>query len=290
MTDLLPGFQPSDNDLIQMALDMPLERKIEKAVALLQEHEAEALKLGEYGYHVCDSFGKDSDCIVELAKMAGVKFEAHHNLTTIDPPELIHYGRKTRPETIVDRSEHGHLILDRMVEKANPPTRCSRWCCVEYKENGGNGKAKVVGVRIAESARRARLWKIYNSNHKGGVIIAPIAYWTDDDVWEFHRLREMPHCSLYDEGFRRLGCIGCPLAGPAGQKRAFERWPKFKDLWRLGFHRLWERYHGIPNRKGEPRFFEKFGDPDTFFEWWISGGAWEGNDPQCVFEEMMEQR
>ncbi len=290
MNELLPGIEPSDNDLIEMALAMPLDRKIEKAVALLQAYEAEALKLGDYGFHVCDSYGKDSDCIVELAKMAGVKHECHHNLTTIDPPELMWYGRDNRPNTIVDRSPRGHLILDRMVEKANPPTRCGRWCCSEYKEGGGDGLVKVIGVRIAESARRRGLWKTVNKNKKTGLIIAPIAYWTDEDVWEFHRLRGIPHCCLYDEGFKRLGCIGCPLAGPAGQKREFERWPRYEALWRKGFQMLWDRHHGVPNQKGNPRFFEKFESVDAFFKWWVSGRAWEGDDPQCVFEEMMEQK
>jgi len=289
MNELLPGIEPSDNDLIEMALALPLDRKIEKAIALLQEYEAEALKLGDYGYHVCDSFGKDSDCIVELSKMAGVKFELHHNLTTIDPPELIWYGRKERPETIIDRCGRGHLILDRMVEKATPPTRRARWCCAEYKEHGGDGMGKIFGVRIAESARRAGIWRIVNRGRNNEVIVAPIAYWTNKDVWNFHRLRKIPHCCLYDEGFKRFGCIGCPLAGPAGQKREFERWPRYEALWRLGFQRLWDRWHGIPNRKGEPRFFEKYGSVNAFYEWWRSGGALKGDDPQCVFEEMMEQ-
>ena len=31
--------------------------------------------------------------------------------------------------------------------------------------------------------------------------MCPICYWTDADVWEFHRLRELPYCELYDQGF-----------------------------------------------------------------------------------------
>lgn len=53
---------------------------------------------------------------------------------------------------------------------------------------------------------------------------------------------------------------------------------------------MWDRWHGIPNRKGEPRFFEKFGSADGFYEWWRTGEASAGEDVQCVFEEMMENR
>jgi phosphoadenosine phosphosulfate reductase len=287
MQELLPTFECSENDLIERALHVPLDRKIEKAVLLLQEYEKEALKLYDGGYWVCDSYGKDSGVIVHLAKLAGVRHECHHNVTGIDPPELMWFGAKHRPETVRHRPKK-HMVLTRMVEKHFPPTRLTRWCCAEYKEHGGDGKAKVIGVRIAESARRKGLWKTVNRRRNDELIIAPIAYWTDSDVWEFHRIYNLPYCCLYDEGFTRLGCIGCPLAGPAGQRREFVRWPRYEALWRRGFKKMWDKYHGIPNRKGQPMFFEKFGSANATFEWWVSGGAWEGNNPQCVFEEMME--
>jgi len=243
---LLEGFSPSPKDMIQVALDMPLERKIEKAIAVLKQYEGEALKLFSGGYWCCNSFGKDSGCIVELCKMADVKHECHHNLTTIDPPELIQFGKKHHKETVIDRSDRGHLILDAMPKKAIPPTRAGRWCCEVYKEHGGDGKVKVIGVRIEESARRAGLWKIVNKNIRGGLIVAPIAYWTEKDVWDFHKLRGLPYCSLYDEGFKRLGCVGCPLAGPKGQAHEFKRWPRFEKLWRMGFEKMWNENHGKP--------------------------------------------
>lgn len=44
-------------------------------------------------YYLAYSGGKDSDVILALAKMAGVKFEAVHNLTTVDAPETIYHVR-----------------------------------------------------------------------------------------------------------------------------------------------------------------------------------------------------
>lgn len=287
---LLPTFQKSENDLIKDALAMPLESKIEKAIALLQTYEQSALKLSPDGYYVCDSYGKDSSCIVELAKMAGVKHGCHHNFTTIDPPELIRFGRANRTNITEHRSKHGHLILDRMVEKANPPTRRGRWCCDEYKEHGGDGKAKIIGVRIEESARRAKLWTQYkpDRNGRGGFYICPICYWTEKDVWDFHTLRGLAHCELYNQGHKRLGCVGCPMAGNK-RREQFKRWPGYERLWRLGFQRLWEKWHGVPNRKGHPRFFEKYGSPEAFFDWWMEEEE-TGETGQCVFEDMMSQK
>jgi len=284
---LLPTISPSENDLIERALAMPLEVKIKKAVALYQEYEADALKLYEGGYWVCDSYGKDSGVIVHLAKLAGVKHECHHNITGIDPPELMWFGAKHRPETIRHRPAK-HMVLQRMAEQKTPPTRVNRWCCLQYKEHGGAGKAKVIGVRIAESARRAGTWKTVNRRKDNELVIAPIAYWTDADVWEFHKIYDLPYCCLYDDGFTRLGCIGCPLS--RRQEEQFKRWPKYEAIWKEGFRRLWDMHSGKLTNRGNVRSFEKFGSHEGHFRWWISENKLEVDNGQCVFEEMMEQK
>ena len=261
---LLPTIQPSANDLYEMAIAQPLGKKIRQAIGLLQLHEPPE------GYYLAYSGGKDSGVILELAKMAGVQFRPHYNVTTLDPPELVRFIKREHPEVVWNRPER--TLLTRMVLKScGPPTRLTRWCCEEYKEQGGNGQFKILGVRAPESPRRKLTWKRLLLNRHGGHILCPILYWTDDDVWQFHRDRSLPYCELYDQGFTRLGCVGCPLGGPANQRREFDRWPGFEKAWRRAFHRFWEKWHGVPTLKGERRWFEDFGDPDTFFKWWISG-------------------
>ena len=119
--------------------------------------------------------------------------------------------------------------------------------------------------------------------------ICPIAYWTDADVWAFHRLRSLPYCELYDEGFKRLGCIGCPLAGPNMQSIEFARWPKYEQAWRLSFERFWERHSGTLStrgpRKGLPRWFEDFGSAQGLWDWWRAGKG-QGDGPQCQGGEL----
>ncbi len=285
--DLLPGFDPTTLDLARCALAQPLDVKIKNAIAFLQLHSPRSLLLSPSGFHLGDSYGKDSCVCLALLKMAKVPFLATYSNTTIDPPELLRFGRKFHPDTVWHNTGK-HLVLQRMVEKRNPPTRCARWCCSEYKESLGDGLYKVLGVRIAESTRRAGLWKLLNVNKKGGFILAPIAYWTDMDIWTFINEFKIPYSSLYDEGFSRLGCIGCPLAGPRGQERAFARWPSYKDLWYKGFKALWDVGHNEPNQKGEPRFFVKYGSALNFINWWLSGGAFKGESPQCIMDEIME--
>lgn len=67
----------------------------------------------------------------------------------------------------------------------------------------------------------------------------PIIDWDDDEVWEFlNYIVKVPHCCLYDEGFTRLGCIGCPLQGKKGMERDFERWPRYKELYIRAFDKM----------------------------------------------------
>lgn len=61
---------------------MPLDisQKIETSIKRLRSFEPPE------GYFLAFSGGKDSQCIYHLAKMAGVKFDAHYNVTSVDPP------------------------------------------------------------------------------------------------------------------------------------------------------------------------------------------------------------
>ena len=287
---LLPTFEPSEQDLVNRALAQPLEKKIARAIALLQHWEPEALKLDPRGYWVADSFGKDSDCIVELAKMAGVAHHCEHNLTTIDPPELIWYGKRTRPGTHINRPKVP--LLNYMVDHGKgPPTRLARWCCREYKEGGGNGSAKIIGVRIEESSRRASMWKEYVRNRRAaGFFLCAIAYWTEADVWAFHELRGIPHCSLYDEKdsetgermFHRLGCVGCPLATANGQTKEFGRWPSYERMW---FNAVKKLYPCQRRMDGGKRWYQDFGSAQGLWDWWRSGVG-QGDGPACQGAEL----
>ena len=111
----------------------------------------------EDGYFLAYSGGKDSDCIKILSQLAGVKFEAVHNLTTVDAPETVQYVR-SQPDVRISRSydRDGMLVTkwNLIVRKGTPPLRTSRYCCSELKEPGGTGKIVVTGVRWAESTRR----------------------------------------------------------------------------------------------------------------------------------------
>ena len=113
------------------------------------------------------------------------------------------------------------------------PTRLRRWCCSEYKHKTGPKKCtRILGVRVEESAGRAKNYtKCVMSKPAGRREVYPIRMWSDDNVWAFIRENNVPYCKLYDEGFTRLGCVGCPLASPENRRRELSRWPTYKRQW-----------------------------------------------------------
>lgn len=112
------------------------------------------------GYYLAFSGGKDSQCVYHLCKMAGVKFDAHYCVTSIDPPELVRFIKKNYPDVKFERKhdKDGKPITmwTLIPEKGIPPTRLVRYCCEELKESNGAGRFTVTGVRQAESANRKR--------------------------------------------------------------------------------------------------------------------------------------
>lgn len=108
-------------------------------------------------YYLCYSGGKDSDCIRILAELAGVNYELHHNLTTVDAPETIWYVKSIpgmHIDKAVDKNGNHVTMWQLIVKKGMPPTRLARYCCEALKEQGGKGGLKITGVRMQESRSR----------------------------------------------------------------------------------------------------------------------------------------
>ncbi len=240
-----------NEQMCMLGFGLSLEEKERKAILSFQHYERAALRNDPAnGFYLCNSAGKDSGVIKHIAKKAGVRFVAHHSLTTIDPPELIYHLKKHHSDTIIHRPEHPLLWSLVHLKGQGPPTRLSRWCCEMYKESGGAGKVKVFGVRAAESQKRKANWKVWQPSINGndGWILNPILYWTDEDIWRYTRQEGIPYCSLYDEGFERLGCVGCPMAGDK-RKMEFARWPRYEAAWKKAFREFWARWHGVPRER-----------------------------------------
>lgn len=246
-------------DKVQMALDM------------LREFEPEE------GYYLAYSGGKDSTVLLDLARRSGVKFDAHYNLTTVDPPELVYFIRDQKDVTIESPEK---TMWELIVEKRMPPMRIARYCCHELKERGGGGRRVLTGVRRAESVKRAKRQQVescYKDEHRQYFHV--IFHWSDEDVWEYIHSRNLPYCSLYDEGFKRLGCICCPMQGSNGMKRGGERWPKFKAQYIRTFQKMLDKRIADGFDVGDWRTGQ------DVWDWWVSPKPKEVDEAQLTIFE-----
>ena len=229
-----------------------LERKIFNALEILRLYEPPE------GYFVGFSGGKDSIVILDLVRKAKVKHDAHFHKTSIDPPELLKFIREYYPDVIWERPER---TMFQLIEQWHmTPTRQRRYCCSVLKECHGYGRLCVLGIRKAESLKRSKRSMLETDAVKSHDkrILNIIIDWTNRDVWDYIKLHNLPYPSLYDEGWKRIGCIGCPMAN---RKQQFQRYPNFKKAYIEAIRRSMlvkpDRYFGT--------------DPDLYFEWWMSG-------------------
>ena len=256
------------------------------------------------GYWLAFSGGKDSVVIKRLAQMAGVKFEAHYSVTSVDPPELVRFIKDVHPDVSFDipRYKDGTAItMWNLIPKMGmPPTRLARYCCRMLKESNGIGHVVVTGVRWAESTNRKNNQFLVNIGEKKNrlvyndendesrrsveqcyrtkrTMVNPIIDWSDEDVWEFIKKYEEPYCVLYDQGYKRLGCIGCPMSRHA--EEAFKSYPKYKQAYTRAFDRML-----LKVKVKNPNASWKSGE--DVMDWWLHGGT--DSDELTLLDEMEE--
>jgi len=257
--------------------------KLNHSLKLIKKAEKLALNMSDKGFWLAFSGGKDSQCIYYLAKLANVKFETHYSLTTIDPPELVQFIKKEYKDCIIDKPKYTFAEL--IVKKKQLPLRQVRYCCSELKESMGVGFCTLIGIRKEESRNRSKrhefekiesniknkkivfLDEMIESNFtcvkgKDKFITAPILEWSKIDVWYFlNEIVKVKHCSLYDEGYDRIGCIFCPMASKKAKRMDMERYPTYARLIKRQIKRIIEN-NGYANKYTK--------NENEIFDWWIS--------------------
>ena len=272
-------------------------------IAIERLQAASEMSLQHYGLPlvITDSGGKDSQVCKELALRAGIPFEIMHNHTTADAPETVRFVRSeakrfeelgikytiNMPTYKGKRTSMWNLIPQKLM----PPTRLVRYCCSVLKENGGSGRFIATGVRWAESNSRKNNRGIYerlaakkenkiilnndnddkrmlfeNCRLKAKRVVNPIVDWEDDDVWQLLEDAKAPVNPLYAEGWCRVGCVGCPMAGKKGREAEFLRWAKYKHLYIFAFDKMLEER----KRRGKVDGSWRIGVTGRdVFNWWM---------------------
>lgn len=270
-----------------------LLNKEKEAVRFIRKAESLALRMSDKGFHVAFSGGKDSQVLLALMELSGCKYHAEMQVTSVDSPNLMRFVRANYPNVKLNLPKKNMRQL--ILQKKLLPTRQARYCCAILKEQAGAGSVTCVGVRAAESARRAKRKqievigqkgvgfeikndclvheqsdgqlfdldndiKVYCIKGKDKVVISPIFKWSNNDVWDFIHGNNMPYCDLYDLGFHRIGCLFCPFASVKQNRIELEMFPLVAErIYIRAIHELMENGH-----------YDNFDSPEQCFQWWIS--------------------
>lgn len=246
------------------------------------------------------SGGKDSDVMLELFKRSRIPFEVHNNHTTADAPQTVRHIRKVFRELELqgipceiemptykgERTSMWKLIPQKLM----PPTRLVRYCCSILKETGVQNRYIATGVRWEESTARSNREEfekfgktkedsekftqvmLMNDNtesrrmtelcmQKNKMIVNPIIDWNHSDIWEYIHAEKIETCELYDCGYDRVGCIGCPMASKSRWKE-FADFPRYKQLYIHAFERMLEER----KRRGKE---SQWKTGEEVFLWWM---------------------
>lgn len=260
------------------------DERLQHSIELLQKAEKLALKYDAAdGFYLAFSGGKDSQALYHVAVLGGVRFKAHMNFTSVDPPQVIRFVRTNYPDVVTHAPKKS--IYDLAVDRGILPSMRIRWCCADLKEQAGAGKVTLIGIRAAESTRRAKRHEVEVSNRQfsgtldefgewqqqeiqrreekllrkmkregkkvnedyfsaekesevrcingnDSILISPIFHWTEQDVWYFlNEVAKVPHCELYDQGYKRIGCILCPMSQYRQKVKEMQDFPHVKRGW-----------------------------------------------------------
>ncbi len=245
---------------------------------------------------ICYSGGKDSDVLLQLALNSGISFEVLHTHTTADAPETVYHishvfrklegrGIKCTREYPVYKGKPTSMWSLIPIKKI-PPTRLMRYCCDILKEQGGKNRAIATGVRWDESRARTKRGIYESSAHKAEsriiinndndekrrwfercemqakTVVNPIIDWADTDVWDYIADNKIECNPLYCEGFKRVGCVGCPLANKHNRQMEFQRYPKFEQMYIHSFDRM------LKIREAEGKDTRTWKSGYDVFRWW----------------------
>lgn len=274
-----------------------------------------SLRLFKQPLVITYSGGKDSDVLLHLAEISGIPFEVLHSLTTADAPETVRHvydtlkrlegkGIKCTVDKHVQSDGNRVTMWNLIPRKLMPPTRLARYCCAELKEGGGKGRFIATGVRWAESTARKKNrgtlevlattgrknnFVLLNDNDekrrlfetcqlKGERVVNPIIDWQEADVLDYAAAEKICINPLYCEGFRRVGCIGCPMAS-SSRIMEFARYPKFKAAYIRAFDKM------LARRMAKGKDAHSWRSGVDVFHWWMEDGVLPGQEVLGGFEE-----
>jgi phosphoadenosine phosphosulfate reductase len=188
-----------------------------------------------------------TDAILGLGRGVGIEIftldTGRLHADTLDVVNSIRerYGyevRLFRPDPAAVSEYVASFGRDGFYESVDLRKRCCHIRKVEPLERALAGKsAWITGQRREQASTRAALKVEEYDAARGMVKFNPLAEWTEAEVWDAIRERDIPYNALHDQGYRSIGCAPCTRPTVAGEDvRAGRWWWELRDARECGLH------------------------------------------------------
>ncbi|NJD01917.1 MAG: phosphoadenylyl-sulfate reductase [Ruminiclostridium sp.] len=152
-------------------------------------------------------FQKTYDLMEETMK----RYEFNYEVYAPESGELEAMVSKYGPNFFYDSVEFRKKCCE--IRKVNPLKRVlstvDGWIC---------------GLRRDQSLTRQEVEIFEWDNNHSIYKINPIAFWSEEKVWEYIKKFNVPYSNLYNNGFRSVGCQPCTRAVRPGEDVRGGRW------------------------------------------------------------------
>lgn len=248
--------------------------------------------------------------------MAGVRHEIRHNLTTVDAPETVQYV-KSIPGVIINRPQMTmwELIVSKKMPPTRLARYCCnyfkeaggkgmvkitgvRWA-ESLRRKQTAGLVRIIGKPKSTQKKAQEENANFHITRQGGLVlnddndesrrvveqcyrttstmVNPIVDWDDNEVWEFLRHYGCESNPLYQCGYKRIGCIGCPMAGKKERVAEFAAYPTYYRAYIRAFDKMLEN---MPHKSTASHICQ-WTDGESVMRWWLGE-----NTAQITFDDL----
>ena len=162
--------------------------------------------------YVACSFQKEASVIMDML----LRLEPEARFFTLDTgvlfEETYDTWRRVEERYGITIDRYTGEWVDRLWER--DPDACCAMRKVEPLERAlAHVDAWITGLRRDQSPSRAATPKLDWDERNGKWKAAPLADWSEKDVWRYIAEHDVPHNPLHDKGYDSIGCMHCTVAG-----------------------------------------------------------------------------
>lgn len=219
------------------------------------------------------SGGKDSTALYLWAIEQGFKFRAVFADTGHEHPVTVNYVRNMHtfcngPEVEIVKADFTERLAKKGLEKSDSvffdmirykgrvPSSKAQFCTELVKlepirkwllkERGEKPSIVYVGIRAAESAKRAKMPEVELNEYQDSLLYRPLLKWTEEQVFSLLKKHNVEPNPLYGLGYSRVGCYPC-IHARKSELAILPDWAWEKiESWENSLGRTWFGYGSIP--------------------------------------------